>query len=87
MKWPPVCSEVIKEVERFCSNWMHMLLQALLLQSSAVDITHFVYNSLIVPSGASNHTRNQHVIYLDCFLSMLDIDHCEVGLLYTYIIR
>jgi hypothetical protein len=51
-----VCDEVIKKVERFCSNWMQVLLQALLPQDSAVDNTPFVYNSLTMPDGASNRT-------------------------------
>ena len=72
MEWPLVCDEVIKEVERFCSYCLHVLPQALLLQSSAVDNTHFVYNTLIVSGGASNHTRAQHVTYLSR-LSSLDV--------------
>jgi hypothetical protein len=80
-----VCDEVIKKVERFCSNWMQVLLQALLPQDSAVDNTPFVYNSLTMPDGASNRTWTQHVIYLDFILLMLDIVYREAEILYPYI--
>lgn len=33
MEWPLVCDEVMKEVELFCSNWLQVLPQALLLQA------------------------------------------------------
>ena len=46
-----MCDEVIKEVGQFGSNCLHVLPQALLLLGSAVDITHFVYNSLIAPAA------------------------------------
>jgi hypothetical protein len=66
--------DVIKEVERICSTCC--------VHCSAVDTTHFVYNSLIVPSGASNLTSESTC--LDCLLSMLDVDHCEGSSLHLH---
>jgi hypothetical protein len=74
--------EVIKEVERICSACCVHCLKLFLLQGSAVDITHFVYNSLIVPGGASNLISESTC--LDCLLSMLDVDHYEGSSLYLH---
>jgi len=81
---PLVCDEVIKEVELFCSNWMQ---QALLPQDRAVDNTPFVYNSLTMPGGASNHTWTQHSHLSGLYsLDAGHFVHREAGFLYSYMI-